>query len=191
MSPLGLGPRYHSKILEGTMFDWRTHGPYLLVRVPVRPEHDRVQSCAIALRSPASERLHEVHPNLPPPLEHNRGSVEDANRGRAAEHTVSDPRARNPEPWIDRAHPCQSHHPQSSPVCPGRRSRICRPHAHSCRRPALRRPSGSCSSRCSGRRRTSLRRRSSAKSGPACPARSSRSRSALPNGEGASRRQGG
>eukprot|EP00964_Phaeocystis_antarctica_P005085 scaffold2780_cov23-Phaeocystis_antarctica.AAC.1 len=25
-------------------------------QLPVRPEHDRVQSCAIALRSPASER---------------------------------------------------------------------------------------------------------------------------------------
>ena len=33
-----------------------TVGPYLLVRLRVRPEHDRVQSCAIALRSPASER---------------------------------------------------------------------------------------------------------------------------------------
>ena len=38
----------------------RTHGPYLLVRVHVRPEHDRVQSCAIALRSPASERSSDL-----------------------------------------------------------------------------------------------------------------------------------
>ena len=36
------------------------HGPYLLVRVRVRPEHDRVQSCAIALRSPASERSSDL-----------------------------------------------------------------------------------------------------------------------------------
>ena len=36
------------------------HGPYLLVRLRVRPEHDRVQSCAIALRSPASERSSDL-----------------------------------------------------------------------------------------------------------------------------------
>eukprot|EP00964_Phaeocystis_antarctica_P067677 scaffold40957_cov63-Phaeocystis_antarctica.AAC.1 len=36
-------------------------GPYLLVRVPVRPEHDRAQSCAIALRSPASERPSDLN----------------------------------------------------------------------------------------------------------------------------------
>ena len=33
---------------------------YLLVRLRVRPEHDRVQSCAIALRSPASERSSDL-----------------------------------------------------------------------------------------------------------------------------------
>jgi len=32
------------------------HGPYLLVRLRVRPERHRAQSCAIALRSPAPER---------------------------------------------------------------------------------------------------------------------------------------
>jgi len=36
-------------------------GPYLLVRVRVRPEHDRAQSCAIALRSPASERPSDLN----------------------------------------------------------------------------------------------------------------------------------
>eukprot|EP00964_Phaeocystis_antarctica_P135897 scaffold100291_cov61-Phaeocystis_antarctica.AAC.4 len=36
-------------------------GPYLLVRVTVRPEHDRAQSCAIALRSPASERPSDLN----------------------------------------------------------------------------------------------------------------------------------
>ena len=35
--------------------------PYLLVRVHVRPEHDRVQSCAIALRSPAPERSSDLN----------------------------------------------------------------------------------------------------------------------------------
>eukprot|EP00964_Phaeocystis_antarctica_P075689 scaffold46736_cov60-Phaeocystis_antarctica.AAC.3 len=40
-------------------------GPYLLVRVPVRPEHDRAQSCAIALRSPASERPSDLNRNSP------------------------------------------------------------------------------------------------------------------------------
>ena len=38
---------------------------YLLVRVPVRPEHDRAQSCAIALRSPASEKPSELKRNSP------------------------------------------------------------------------------------------------------------------------------
>merc|ERR1712166_658124 len=34
----------------------RDHHPLLTMELPVRPEHDRAQSCAIALRSPASER---------------------------------------------------------------------------------------------------------------------------------------
>ena len=38
-----------------------TGGPYLLVRIPVRPEHDRVQSYAITLRSPASERSSDLN----------------------------------------------------------------------------------------------------------------------------------
>ena len=36
------------------------HGPYLLVRVCVRPERRRAQSCAIALRSPAPERSSDL-----------------------------------------------------------------------------------------------------------------------------------
>jgi hypothetical protein len=36
------------------------HGPYLLVRVRVRPELHRAQSCAIALRSPAPERSSDL-----------------------------------------------------------------------------------------------------------------------------------
>jgi hypothetical protein len=36
------------------------HGPYLLVRVRVRPERHRAQSCAIALRSPAPERSSDL-----------------------------------------------------------------------------------------------------------------------------------
>eukprot|EP00964_Phaeocystis_antarctica_P098070 scaffold64123_cov54-Phaeocystis_antarctica.AAC.1 len=43
--------RQNSRYLHG-----QRRAAYLLVRVPVRPEHDRAQSCAIALRSPASER---------------------------------------------------------------------------------------------------------------------------------------
>ena len=45
----------------------RHGGPYLLVRVRVWPERHRAQSCAIALRSPASERYrgmptwHDIH----------------------------------------------------------------------------------------------------------------------------------
>jgi hypothetical protein len=35
------------------------HGPYLLVRLRVRPERHRAQSCVIALRSPAPERSSE------------------------------------------------------------------------------------------------------------------------------------
>ena len=36
------------------------HGPYLLVRLRVRPERHRAQSCAIALRSPAPERSSDL-----------------------------------------------------------------------------------------------------------------------------------
>jgi hypothetical protein len=47
------------------------HGPYLLVRVRVRPERHRAQSCAIALRSPAPERSsRHLHQILPSPSGH-------------------------------------------------------------------------------------------------------------------------
>ena len=61
------------------------HVPYLLVRVRVRPERHRAQSCAIPLRSPAPERssdlkLLKVPPQLPRckcslPNERRRGHV--------------------------------------------------------------------------------------------------------------------
>ena len=41
------------------------HGPYLLVRLRVRPERHRAQSCAIALRSPAPERSSDLKPYSP------------------------------------------------------------------------------------------------------------------------------
>ena len=42
-------------------------------QLPVRPEHDRVQSCAIALRSPASERTSDLNPG---PSPGNGGQIE-------------------------------------------------------------------------------------------------------------------
>ena len=56
-SKLPLPPRPDTRALRPL------DGPYLLVRVHVRPEHDRFQSCAIALRSPASERPSDLKPN--------------------------------------------------------------------------------------------------------------------------------
>jgi hypothetical protein len=71
----GRGPTRHGR------------GPYLLVRVRVRPERHRAQSCAIALRSPAPERSSDrsgagsdIHQNSSPQLLHASGrTISDPN----------------------------------------------------------------------------------------------------------------
>ena len=52
-----------SYLLDASHYRFLLYGStqVLLVRVRVRPEHDRAQSCAIALRSPASERPSDVN----------------------------------------------------------------------------------------------------------------------------------
>jgi hypothetical protein len=64
------------------------HGPYLLVRLRVRPERHRAQSCVIALRSPAPERSSEysdIHQIFTPSqcTRHNSGGGDFGRRRRS------------------------------------------------------------------------------------------------------------
>jgi len=68
------------------------HGPYLLVRLRVRPERHRAQSCAIALRSPAPERSSDLKHKVSAPRTEDGTALNENVLTRSWHHRRSAPR---------------------------------------------------------------------------------------------------
>ena len=107
----------------------RRAAAYLLVRVRVRPEHDRVQSCAIALRSPTSKRSPDekrYSPDIHASRHNHRGGALCGTRAAlrrrmlflaasASSFIANGPQGLSPHGWVlfgERAagHPLYAHH---------------------------------------------------------------------------------